>query len=486
MWVKAAVVVDREGDKLTVWTSDPITEGSEQPRTFGRGYITELTADEFVKLGARPKEEVVEGRGTSEEGREAEASENEEERSVGSTDGTQIFTQEEAISFIAQMEGRAKVAPELELTIENWDAQFGEDGRVITPIGVVKMGENQFTKLMRQGRNGKLGMIKPTLEEPDIIIEDSSKAKDGDIAERNSSYVFVKAFKKADGSRYYYFTSITVSKDGLEVVVSNQEKSHNRILRLMTEGKVLWRTPKNATTASVEQQGLDYVQPTKTETATKDSGVTPQSTDMSPSIDKGSGKLESSQREGVKEAETQVESENQHYDGEVTVAGTTDKDGITTFLFSLYRRSRKDGKVKRVSLGGIEAKSENFILDPEDDGFDEFLATTTSKIRVKKIRTNGERYFADIAVLGEGHYDGVEMKPEAAQRLIQKAEDGADAMPMREVEYGDGEVGKEPDFSQVTPERTARYLDNESGMDSTDVDKFVDNMIAKATKAAEE
>ncbi|MGM9841583.1 MAG: hypothetical protein ACI31D_05210 [Candidatus Limisoma sp.] len=40
-----------------MWTSDPITEGSEQPRTFGRGYITELTADEFVKLGARPKEE---------------------------------------------------------------------------------------------------------------------------------------------------------------------------------------------------------------------------------------------------------------------------------------------------------------------------------------------------------------------------------------------------------------------------------------------
>ncbi|MDD6140005.1 MAG: hypothetical protein PUB61_01160 [Bacteroidales bacterium] len=40
-----------------MWTSDPITEGSEQPRTFGRGYFTERTADEFVKLGARPKEE---------------------------------------------------------------------------------------------------------------------------------------------------------------------------------------------------------------------------------------------------------------------------------------------------------------------------------------------------------------------------------------------------------------------------------------------
>jgi hypothetical protein len=36
-------------------------------------------------------------------------------------------------------------------------------------------------------------MIKPTLERPSIIIEDKSKAKEGQIAERDFSYVFVKA-----------------------------------------------------------------------------------------------------------------------------------------------------------------------------------------------------------------------------------------------------------------------------------------------------
>lgn len=65
-----AVVVDREGDKITVWTSEAIAEGSEKPRTFGRGYVTELTADEFLKLGARPKEEFTEERGTRNEERE--------------------------------------------------------------------------------------------------------------------------------------------------------------------------------------------------------------------------------------------------------------------------------------------------------------------------------------------------------------------------------------------------------------------------------
>ncbi len=55
------------------------------------------------------------------------------------------------------MEEHAEVAPEMELTIENWNAEFGKDGIVQTPIGEVKMGENQFAKMMRQGRNTLLG-----------------------------------------------------------------------------------------------------------------------------------------------------------------------------------------------------------------------------------------------------------------------------------------------------------------------------------------
>lgn len=185
---------------------------------------------------------------------------------------------DEAHDFIADMELIADIAPEIDLTIENWDALFGESGIVNTPIGEVKMGENQFAKLMRQGRDGKLGMIKPTLENPDVIIEDASEAKEGDTTERASSYIFIRSFKKADGSRFYYFISITVSKDGREVVVSSQETSRNKILRLLQEGSVIWRTPKDTTTSSAERQGLDYEQPDEAETATKGSGITPQST----------------------------------------------------------------------------------------------------------------------------------------------------------------------------------------------------------------
>ena len=165
------------------------------------------------------------------------------------------LSQEEAQVFITEMEANAEVAPEIELTIENWDSLFGEDGLVETPIGEVKMGENQFTKLMRQGRDGKLGMVKPTLENPDVIIEDESKAKNGET-ERPSSYVFVKSFKKADGSRYYYFTSVTVSKNGKEVIVSNQEKRRNAIANLLTNGKLVWKHADNVSNASDVANGL--------------------------------------------------------------------------------------------------------------------------------------------------------------------------------------------------------------------------------------
>ena len=220
------------------------------------------------------------------------------------------FTQDEAADFVDKMEARAESVPEMELTIENWDSLFGEDGRVETPIGEVKMGENQFAKLMRQGRNGKLGMIKPTLESPDIIIEQASMAKEGDVTERPSSYLFIKAFTKPDGERFYYFTSVSVSRDGKEVIISNQEKSRNKILRLMTEESVIWRTPNDAATSSAEKQGLDYAHPNNAEDETKGSGITPQSTSSAGKV------TESQETEQGNEVASEVEEGGKQMEGE--------------------------------------------------------------------------------------------------------------------------------------------------------------------------
>lgn len=150
------------------------------------------------------------------------------------------LTTDEAKAVVNAMQQNAIVVELLDLTPENWIAQFGEDGIIDTPIGNVKMGENQYFKLAQKGREGKLGMIKPTLQSPDIIVEEKSSAKNGQTAERNSSYVFVKAFTNTDGSRNYLFTSVTIRKDGKEVVISNQEKETPRIERLLKEGKLAY------------------------------------------------------------------------------------------------------------------------------------------------------------------------------------------------------------------------------------------------------
>lgn len=149
------------------------------------------------------------------------------------------LTHEEALAIISDMEKHAEVAPEIELTPENWVKEFGNDGIVNTPIGEVKQGDNQYLKLAQQGRNSKLGMVRPTLERPSIIILDERPAREGK-SDRDTSFVFIKTFIKEDGTRYYYFTSVTVSKEGKEVVISSQERSANRISKLLQQGKIAW------------------------------------------------------------------------------------------------------------------------------------------------------------------------------------------------------------------------------------------------------
>lgn len=149
------------------------------------------------------------------------------------------LSEQEASDLIARMETNAEVAPAIELTPENWITLFGEDGTVETPIGIVKMGENQYFKMAQQGRNGKLGMIKPTLQAPNVIVEDFRLASSVE-SERDSSYIFVKTFTKDNGERYYHFTSVTVRKDGREVVISNQERTKNRISKLLQQGTITW------------------------------------------------------------------------------------------------------------------------------------------------------------------------------------------------------------------------------------------------------
>lgn len=117
--------------------------------------------------------------------------------------------------------------------------------------------------------------------------------------------------------------------------------------------------------------------------------------------------------------EQQAPADETHHDGEVTSDTATGNDGVTTTTFNQYRKT-KSGRVGRVTLGGIEAKAEDFILAP-DNSFDEMLGSTDKPIVVKRIKSKDGQHFADIRVDGVD-YDGVPMKPQSAERLIKAAE----------------------------------------------------------------
>lgn len=180
------------------------------------------------------------------------------------------LSEQEASDLVTDMGLNAEPAPELELTAENWDKEFGEDGMVDTPIGKVKMGENQFLKLLKKKRNSYFGMIKPTLVNPDMVLEENDP-QDG--AERDTKYLFVKTFVKSDGSRYVHFESVTVQKDNLEVAISSHEIGVNALMKKVHQDKLIHLNEKffNSDGRLIEPQkeGSDLV-PTPTSSEDKD------------------------------------------------------------------------------------------------------------------------------------------------------------------------------------------------------------------------
>ena len=146
------------------------------------------------------------------------------------------LTAEEVVDLLSQMEETAEVAPELSLTPENWAEIFGENNSITTPVGQVKMGDNQINKFFAKGREKSFGMVAPTLSNPDVVIEKDAQSPN---AERNTKYLFIKTFIKSDGSRYVHFETVTVRKDGMEVSISSHEVDRKVAKKEMQNGIIL-------------------------------------------------------------------------------------------------------------------------------------------------------------------------------------------------------------------------------------------------------
>ena len=207
---------------------------------------TDTTAEE---QGTDRSTTVLSGEKTSNSGRDSQSQEQPTEVPTGvrssNENGTlpqstptevdkEPLSEEAAQSLITSMEENAIEDPEIRLTPQTWLETFGINNSIDTPIGKVRMGENQYAKLQDKKRTSEFGMISLTLSDPDVIFVEPSKAKGEDVAERNYSYVFAKTFKR-NGNKVKYYTSVTVSIDGLEISVSSHFVNPNKMLNKLME-----------------------------------------------------------------------------------------------------------------------------------------------------------------------------------------------------------------------------------------------------------
>lgn len=183
------------------------------------------------------------------------------------------LTKDDAIFLRQQMEDNAEQERVLEHTEENWLKEFGKDGRVSTPIGSIKLGENQYKKAGREDRIKRFGLLKPTLERPDVILEKSAP-KEG--AERQTKYLFIKSFKKADGNKILNYESITVKQGEEEVAISAHQIEPSKVVKELTESKVLWNRFRGDSNSLGENQG-SALTPSANNPSGKDSVLNPHS-----------------------------------------------------------------------------------------------------------------------------------------------------------------------------------------------------------------
>ena len=144
------------------------------------------------------------------------------------------LSDDEVTAVIDAMKAHATVAPEIEITDENWK------DNIETPIGNVRMGAHQKEKLFAKGRESQYGMLVETLSNPDIVLEEKDKTENL-FHERPSSYLFVKTFQKEDGSKYVHFESVTVSQKGMEVSVSSHIIRENQLKNKVKNDRLLYK-----------------------------------------------------------------------------------------------------------------------------------------------------------------------------------------------------------------------------------------------------
>lgn len=202
------------------------SESAESPKTEKRNSVSDNTTDTVGTAEGGKRNDTATPRNTVSDGKDTNNLDAKQEKTS--------LTDEEVVAITDAMKANATVAPTVEINDANWKES------VDTPIGAVKMGENQKAKLFAKGREQQYGMLLETLSNPDVVLEEKDKEQNM-FHERPSSYLFVKTFQKEDGSKYVHFENVTVSQKGVEVSISSHIIRENQLKNKLKSDRLLYK-----------------------------------------------------------------------------------------------------------------------------------------------------------------------------------------------------------------------------------------------------
>ncbi len=139
---------------------------------------------------------------------------------------------------------------ELDYTKENWDKEFGSKLIVETPLGNVKIGNNQFIKLgERDGgsRRKFIGLIKETLTDPVYVVNNPLE---------DATY-FLRRFRVKEKGKN--FLCVSIKRDNMDIIISERPTKGNEHLKMIKNGEILYiksSTWKQSSAAS--KPSLDF------------------------------------------------------------------------------------------------------------------------------------------------------------------------------------------------------------------------------------
>lgn len=111
-------------------------------------------------------------------------------------------------------------------TVEEFQKYLGSP--MLTPLGTVRMGANQYSKFMAKNRGNLFIAAKETLENPSFVFR-----------AENGTRVYVKSFVSADGKKKNVI-SATIERGDIGISITTHEERLNQILSKIRKTGILY------------------------------------------------------------------------------------------------------------------------------------------------------------------------------------------------------------------------------------------------------